>query len=55
MGLYARWMALPKKVRLYIGFSTMGVALLGDYVTTRINDEIQARKALEESEGNKLP
>lgn len=49
MGLYARWMALPLKVRYYVGFSTIGFALLGDYVTSRINDEVQARKEIEES------
>lgn len=49
MGLYARWMALPSKVRYYVGFSTIGFALVGDYVTSRINDEVQARKEIEES------
>ena len=49
MGLYARWMALPSKVRYYVGFSTIGFALIGDYVTSRINDEVQARKEIEES------
>ncbi|RCK55541.1 hypothetical protein Cantr_04312 [Candida viswanathii] len=54
MSLYARWMALPLKVRIYIGVSTMGVAVLGDYVTSRIASEMEARKELDELEKRRL-
>lgn len=44
MGLLARWNALPVKARYYIGVSTFAFALIGDYVTGRVNDEVVARK-----------
>lgn len=44
MGLFAKWNALPVKARYYIGGSTFIFALVGDYVTTQINDEVVARK-----------
>lgn len=44
MGLWQKWMSLPVKARYYIGGSTMVFALVGDYVTSRVNDEVVARK-----------
>lgn len=44
MSLYQRWMNLPIKARYYIGGSTFVFALLGDYITLRVNDEVQARE-----------
>lgn len=44
MGLFARWNALPVKARYYIGGSTFVFALVGDYVTTKLNEEVVARK-----------
>ncbi|ODV81995.1 uncharacterized protein CANTADRAFT_44250 [Suhomyces tanzawaensis NRRL Y-17324] len=44
MGLFAKWNALPVKARYYIGGSTFLFALIGDYVTSRVNDEVVARK-----------
>lgn len=42
---------MPVKARYYIGGSTFVFALVGDYVTGRVNDEVTARKAvLEEME-----
>lgn len=46
MGLFARWNALPLKARYYIGGSTFVMALIGDYVTGRVNDEVVARKEI---------
>ncbi|KAG4408689.1 MAG: hypothetical protein M5F18_07590 [Asgard group archaeon] len=54
MSLYAKWMSLPVKVRFYIGVSTMGVALLGDYITTRLATEVEARKELDELDKARL-
>lgn len=34
------------KARYHIGFSTVVMALIGDYVTTRINDEVKARDSI---------
>ncbi len=47
-------MSLPVKVRFYIGVSTMGVALLGDYITTRLATEVEARKELDELDKARL-
>lgn len=44
MGLFARWNALPAKARYYIGGSTFVFAVVGDYVTSRVNEEAVARK-----------
>lgn len=49
MNLWQRWMALPKKARLYIAGLTFVFALVGDHVTSRVNEEVQARKEVEES------
>lgn len=46
MGLYQKWMSLPVKVRYYIGFSTMACAVIGDYVSTKLNEEVQARDSI---------
>ncbi|CAD1809734.1 unnamed protein product [Candida parapsilosis] len=46
MGLYQKWMSLPVKARYYVGFSTIVMAVIGDYVTTRINDEVKARDSI---------
>lgn len=54
MSLYAKWMSLPVKVRFYIGVSTMGVALLGGYITTRLATEVEARKELDELDKARL-
>lgn len=54
MSLYSKWMSLPVKLRVYIGLSTMGIAWLGDYVTTRIADEAEARKELDELEKTRI-
>lgn len=49
MNVWAKWKALPLKARYYIGGSTFAFALIGDYVTGRINDEVTARNiAVEE-------
>lgn len=34
------------KARYYVGFSTIVMAVIGDYVTTRINDEVKARDSI---------
>lgn len=44
MGLWSKWNSLPVKARYYIGGSTFVFALIGDYVTGRINDEVVARE-----------
>lgn len=44
MSLWQRWNSLPLKARYYIGGSTFIFALIGDYVTSRVNDEVTARK-----------
>lgn len=46
MGLFARWNALPVKARYYIGGLTFVFALVGDYVTSRINDEVKDREKI---------
>lgn len=43
MSLYQKWMNLPVKARYYIAGSTFVFALIGDYVTLRVNDEVKAR------------
>lgn len=48
MNLYQRWMSLPAKARYYVAGSTFVFALLGDYVTSRLNEEVVARKKIEE-------
>lgn len=44
MGLFAKWNSLPVKVRYYIGGSTFVFALIGDYVTGRVNEEVKERE-----------
>lgn len=44
MGLFAKWNSLPVKVRYYIGGSTFVFALIGDYVTGRVNEEVKQRE-----------
>lgn len=44
MSLWQKWNSLPVKARYYIGGSTFVFALVGDYVTSRVNDEVVARK-----------
>ncbi|CUM54253.1 unnamed protein product [Debaryomyces tyrocola] len=44
MGFLAKWNSLPIKVRYYIGGSTFVFALIGDYVTGRVNDEVKQRE-----------
>lgn len=46
MGLYQKWMSIPVKGRYYIGFSTMVFALVGEYVTSQVNEEVVARKQI---------
>lgn len=48
MGLLAKWNSLPVKARYYIGGSTFVFALVGDYVSTRIFEEVQRRKEMTE-------
>lgn len=48
MGLWQKWTSLPVKIRYYIGGSTMIFALIGDYATTQINEEIGNRKKIME-------
>lgn len=43
MNLWAKWNSLPLKARYYIGGSTFVFALVGDYITSRVNDEVHAR------------
>lgn len=44
MSLLARWKALPLKARYYVGGLTFAFALLGDYITGRLDKEVAARK-----------
>ncbi|CAG86193.2 DEHA2C10076p [Debaryomyces hansenii CBS767] len=44
MGFFAKWNSLPVRVRYYIGGSTFAFALIGDYVTGRVNDEVKQRE-----------
>jgi len=46
MGLFAQWKALPLKARYYIGGSTFVFALLGDYITSKVNSEVVAREEI---------
>lgn len=46
MGLWQKWNSLPVKARYYIGGSTFVFALIGDYVTSRVNDEVVSRKEI---------
>lgn len=46
MGLFAKWNALPVKARYYIGGSTFVFALVGDYITTKVNSEVTAREEI---------
>jgi hypothetical protein len=46
MNLWQKWNSLPVKARYYIGASTFMFALLGDYVTGRVNDEVVARQRI---------
>lgn len=46
MSLWQRWTNLPVKARYYIAGSTFVFALLGDYVTTKINEEVVAQKEI---------
>ena len=47
MGLFAKWNSLPIKVRYYIGGSTFIFALMGDFVTGRVNDEVKQREIMQ--------
>lgn len=47
MSLWQKWMQLPVKARYYIGGSTFVVALVGDHLTSKINEEVVTRKELE--------
>lgn len=46
MTLWQKWNSLPVKARYYIGGSTFVFALIGDYVTSRINEEVVTRKEI---------
>lgn len=46
MGLWQKWNSLPVKARYYIGGSTFVAALLGDYVTSRVNEEVVGRREI---------
>lgn len=46
MGLWERWNALPRKVRLYVGCSTFVFALVSDYVLMKIAKEQGLRKEI---------
>lgn len=46
MSLWLKWNNLPVKARYYIGVSTFVFALIGDYVTSRINEEVVTRKEI---------
>ena len=46
MNLWQKWNSLPVKARYYIGASTFVFALVGDYVTSRVNDEVVSRKKI---------
>lgn len=45
--LLQRYMALPKKVRLYIGLSTFLVAFAGDRITKNIEENNAIREEAE--------
>lgn len=45
MSLFAKWNSLPVKARYYIGGSTFVFALVGEYVTNRVNDEVKQRES----------
>lgn len=46
MNLWQKWNSLPVKARYYIGGSTFVFALIGDYVTSRIKEEVVTRKEI---------
>lgn len=46
MSLWQKWNNLPVRARYYIGGSTFLFALIGDYVTSRINEEVVTRKEI---------
>ncbi|OBA19929.1 hypothetical protein METBIDRAFT_45390 [Metschnikowia bicuspidata var. bicuspidata NRRL YB-4993] len=46
MNLWQKWISLPVKMRYYIGGSTAVFALIGDYATAQINEEITNRKKI---------
>lgn len=46
MGLLAKWNSLPIKARYYIGISTFIFAVVGDYATSRINEEVREREKI---------
>ena len=48
MGLFSRWNSLPVNVRYYVAGSTFVFALVGDFVATRLNEEVVARREMEE-------
>lgn len=43
LNLWTRWTSLPVKARYYIGASTFVFALAGEYITSKVNDEVHAR------------
>uniref|UniRef100_A0A060TDR8 ARAD1D46288p n=1 Tax=Blastobotrys adeninivorans TaxID=409370 RepID=A0A060TDR8_BLAAD len=53
-GLFERYKALPRNVRLYIGVSTLVVAIAGDRITRKIEEDreirAEAERRLEEQE-----
>ncbi|KAK6464754.1 hypothetical protein DFJ63DRAFT_334299 [Scheffersomyces coipomensis] len=46
MGLWARWNALPVTARYYVGFSFLIFAGIGEYVTSRVDQEVDNRKKI---------
>lgn len=46
MNLLQKWMSLPSKARYYIAGSTFVFALVGEYVTTKVNEEAVAQKQI---------
>lgn len=46
MSLLAKWNSLPIKARYYIGISTFIFAVVGDYATSKINEEVREREKI---------
>lgn len=47
--LWSRYLAIPRKVRLYVGISTFIVALGSDYYLTQQEKALAAKQELEKS------
>lgn len=46
MSFLQKWMTLPAKVRYYVAGLTFVLALVGEYVTIKVNEEAVAQKKI---------